>query len=304
MSVDTRGIKLSFMGTDKIVTGKIGLVDAELIRYLVEVRESDKRVLILIKDSIYSDILPKSHIEEFILSTSIVDGIIDKEDLIENKIYDLEYDKRHETTFDEAHDYCIITLPEEYLKKYSEERIKNGYFKISNGQESCVINPSKLISLKKLSHLYPRINDETRIGLVSGSFDLIHLGHVRYIESARKLCDFLVVATMSTSSLQAQEKNTRGDRPIYNQIDRITVLSALKSVDHVIVFYELDCKEIIKELRPHIFVKNIKDMNREIVKEECDLVESLGGEVHVTNDNIGYSSTDLIYYIRNGKKPT
>lgn len=299
MSVDSHGTDLPYIRTAKIVMGRVGIVDAELIRFLSSVKEFDKILLIQVSASIYSTILPISHIEAFISSTSIVDGLIEKEYLSEKKDSALGDDEGHEPTYFETENHYDIALPEEHLRRYSEERIKRGYLQMPNGLDSFIIGSSKLISLMKLALLYPRVHDCPRIGLVSGSFDLIHLGHVRHINNARRLCDVLVVATMSTSSLRAQEKNARGDRPIYCQADRITVLSALRSVDHVVVFDESDCKEVIRALHPHIFFKNIKDMNRKVVIEECDLVRSLGGKVNVTYDSAGYSSTDLINYIRN-----
>ncbi|MGB4680008.1 adenylyltransferase/cytidyltransferase family protein [Methanothrix sp.] len=137
-----------------------------------------------------------------------------------------------------------------------------------------------------------------KIGLVSGSFDLIHLGHVRLINTAKSLCDVLVVATMSTSSIRKQDKNVHGDRPIYSQEDRVTVLSALRSTDHIVIFDELDCKEVIRSLKPDIYFKHQKDMERTVVREECGLVRTLGGKVIITTESAGYSSTDIINHMR------
>ncbi|GEM_PF-624678 len=301
MFLDSQRTDLRNICKAREVIGRVGIVDAELIRFLAGVRESDKRLLIWVIASIYPSILPISHIEEFISSTSIA-YVIENGNLAEKKASALGNAAGREPAFVKTENHYAVALPEENLRRYSEDRIKRGYLQIHNGQVPLIVNPSKLISLMKLAILYPHGRNHPRIGLVSGSFDLIHLGHVRHINNARRLCDVLVVATMSTSSLRAQEKNAKGDRPIYSQADRITVLSALRSVDHVVVFDEPDCKEAIRALRPQIFFKNVKDMNRKVVKEECDLVRSFGGEVSVSYDSAGYSSTDLINHVRNCAK--
>ena len=174
--------------------------------------------------------------------------------------------------------WSVYILPDEEIRRYSEERIKCERRPVEEHQESLCLF-SKVLTAKELASLSHLKDENLKIGLVSGSFDLIHLGHVRHINAAKNLCDVLVVATMSTSSLKQQEKNVHGDRPIYSQNDRITVLSALRTVDHVTIFDERDCKEVIKTLQPQIYFKHIKDMERKIVREECDLVRSLGGEV-------------------------
>ena len=72
----------------------------------------------------------------------------------------------------------------------------------------------------------------------------------------------------------------------------------MRTVDYVVIFEELDCKEVIRAIRPNYFIKHEKDMSRRIVKEECELVESFGGKVVITRDEVGYSSTDIINYVR------
>ena len=116
---------------------------------------------------------------------------------------------------------------------------------------------------------------------------------------AKELVDVLIVATMSTNSIQLQEKNILGDRPIYSEADRITVLSSLRATDYIVMFDELDCKEVIKAIKPDYFVKNAKDMTRQVVKEECELAKNLGGKVAIVRDDVGYSSKTIINYIRN-----
>ena len=266
-----------------IVTGQIGIVDAVLVRYLEGVKERTEQLLVHITESIYDNIIPKTHIKEFVANLSIVDGILE--------------DKSEAKRIAKQAGRTLIHLPEEELQQYSFERILKK-IDIGNGKNKPKNN--KLISLKELVTSYGD-NPHKRlinIGLVSGSFDLIHLGHLLEIKAAKEITDVLIAATMSTDSIRQQKKNIFGDRPIYSQEDRVKVLSSLQTVDYVVIFEELDCKEVIRAIRPNYFVKHEKDMSRRIVKEECELVESFGGKVVITRDDVGYSSTDIINYVR------
>lgn len=267
-----------------VVAGRVGIVDTALVRYLEGVKERTERLLVHVTYSIYNSIIPKTHIKEFIANLSIVDGILEDQSEIRRIV--------------QQTDTMLIHLPEEELQQYSFERILKKIY-IENGKNKPENN--KLISLKELVTTYgdnPH-KREINIGLVSGSFDLIHFGHLLEIKAAKEITGVLIVATMNTDSIRQQEKNIFGDRPIYSQEDRIKVLSSLQTVDHVVVFEELDCKEVIRAIRPDYFIKHEKDMSRRIVKEECELVESFGGKIVITRDDVGYSSTDIIDYVRN-----
>lgn len=265
------------------VSGRIGIVDAALVRYLESVKERTGRLLVHVTESIYDGIIPKTHIEEFVASFSIVDDILQDESEIKRMV------QQPKTT--------LVHFPEEELQQYSLERILKKVVIENNKNKS---ETKKLISLNELVQRYGNNLHQRQInvGLVSGSFDLIHLGHVRGIKLAKELVGVLVVTTMSTNSIRQQEKNIMGDRPIYSQENRVKVLSSLRAVDYVVIFEELDCKEVIRVIRPNYFVKHEKDMSRRIVKEECELVEHLGGKVVVVRDDAGYSSTDVISYVR------
>ena len=266
-----------------VVTGQIGIVDVALIRYLEDVKERTGRLLVHVTESIYEGIIPKTDLEEFVASLSIVDGILEEESEVKRMV--------------QQTDTTLMHLPEEELQRYSLEMIlkKVGIENTKNKPET-----NKLVTLKGLVKRYGNNPHQrkTHVGLVSGSFDLIHFGHVLEIKAAKGITDVVIVAAMSTNSIRRQEKNIRGDRPIYSQEDRVKVLSSLQAVDYVVVFEELDCKEVIRAIRPNYFVKHEKDMSRLIVKEECELVVSFGGKVVVTRDDFGYSSTDIINYVR------
>jgi D-beta-D-heptose 7-phosphate kinase/D-beta-D-heptose 1-phosphate adenosyltransferase len=134
---------------------------------------------------------------------------------------------------------------------------------------------------------------------VSGAFDLLHPGHVSLIRTAKARVDHLVVLMMSSASLKQQKKNDLGDRPIYSTADRVEVLSALRDVDHVVVFDDLNCLSSIEVFCPDYFIKNINDRARLVVQAEAHLVSQLGGQsVYLANCSWGYSSTLIIEYIR------
>jgi D-beta-D-heptose 7-phosphate kinase/D-beta-D-heptose 1-phosphate adenosyltransferase len=137
------------------------------------------------------------------------------------------------------------------------------------------------------------------VGLVSGSLDLIHAGHVHLIQAAKQRVDVLVVLTMSTASIQQQEKNRVGDRPIYSERDRVEVLSALRPVDHVVLFDDMDCRSSLQAFCPDYFIKSTSDRFRPIVQAEAAIVKSLGGAtLYPADHHRGYSSTTLIHHIR------
>jgi D-beta-D-heptose 7-phosphate kinase/D-beta-D-heptose 1-phosphate adenosyltransferase len=109
----------------------------------------------------------------------------------------------------------------------------------------------------------------------------------------------LVVLTLSSSAIRRQEKNRLGDRPIYNECDRVEVLSALRAVDHVVVFDDVNCLARLQAFCPDCFIKSSSDRSRPIVQAEAALVEKLGGAVlYLDNHHMNYSSTTLMHAIR------
>lgn len=128
-----------------------------------------------------------------------------------------------------------------------------------------------------------------RIVFTNGCFDLLHLGHVRYLEEARSLGEILVVAINSDRSA-TQLKGP--SRPINSEQDRAEVLAALASVDYVTIFDEPDPHRIISVLKPNVLVKG-GDWTPETTVGR-DIVEGAGGEVVVIPYVEGISTTGLI----------
>jgi len=128
-----------------------------------------------------------------------------------------------------------------------------------------------------------------RIVFTNGCFDILHVGHTRYLEAARRLGDLLVVAVNTDSSV----KRLKGaSRPVNRCADRMHVLSALKSVDWVIEFDEDTPERIISKLMPDVLVKGGDYAVDEIVG--YDVVTAAGGQVIALEFHDGYSSTSII----------
>jgi len=113
-----------------------------------------------------------------------------------------------------------------------------------------------------------------RCVFTNGCFDILHIGHVRYLQEARELGDFLVVAINSDASVR-QLKGA--PRPFVAQDERAEMLGALESVDYVTIYDELTAEEVIRLLRPEIYVKGGDYKPDAIV--ETPVVRSYGGQV-------------------------
>jgi D-glycero-beta-D-manno-heptose 1-phosphate adenylyltransferase len=133
-----------------------------------------------------------------------------------------------------------------------------------------------------------------QIVFTNGVFDLLHLGHVRYLQDARALGDLLIVGLNADESVR---RNKGPARPINPEAERAEVLSALASVDAVTVFSEDTPAEIIRLVQPDILVKGADWAADAIVGR--DTVEARGGRVVRIPVEQGYSTTALIERIRN-----
>lgn len=138
-----------------------------------------------------------------------------------------------------------------------------------------------------------------RIVFTNGCFDLMHVGHVRYLEAARALGDLLVVGVNSDASVRTLQKGP--DRPIVPQDQRAEVLAALACVDYVVQFGEPDPGRLIAELQPDVLVKGGDWAPEQIVGRET--VEARGGTVRTIPLVPGASTTSLIDKIRKGANP-
>jgi D-beta-D-heptose 7-phosphate kinase/D-beta-D-heptose 1-phosphate adenosyltransferase len=128
-----------------------------------------------------------------------------------------------------------------------------------------------------------------RVAFTNGCFDVLHAGHVQYLQEARAQADVLVVGLNSDASI----RDLKGPgRPINPVAARSFVLAALQAVDYVTVFDEATPLEVIRIVRPDVLVKGADYRKSEVVGAE--FVESYGGRVHLAALREGYSTTNLL----------
>jgi D-glycero-beta-D-manno-heptose 1-phosphate adenylyltransferase len=139
-----------------------------------------------------------------------------------------------------------------------------------------------------------RLGLKRRLVFTNGVFDVLHRGHVSYLQAARALGDSLIVALNTDASARRLGKGT--DRPLNRQDDRAHVIAALASVDAVLFFDEDTPYQVIEKVRPDILVKGGDyDMDR---LPEAQLVRSWGGQALALQFVTGYSTTALVQKIR------
>ena len=136
-----------------------------------------------------------------------------------------------------------------------------------------------------------------RIVFTNGCFDVLHLGHVKYLEFARGLGDVLVVGLNSDASVR---KLKGPGRPVCDQNERAQVLAALADVSYVVLFEEEVPERIIRKVRPDVLVKGEDWREKGVVGRE--FVESCGGEVVLAPVIEGKSTSDIIRRIKGEDK--
>ena len=128
-----------------------------------------------------------------------------------------------------------------------------------------------------------------RVVFANGCFDLLHVGHVRYLEAARALGDILVVGINSDE----QVRRLKGERrPFGPEREKAETVASLRAVDYVTVFHEPTVTELLLALRPDIHAKGT-DYTEESVPER-DVVRSYGGRVQIVGDPKDHSSTEML----------
>jgi D-glycero-beta-D-manno-heptose 1-phosphate adenylyltransferase len=128
-----------------------------------------------------------------------------------------------------------------------------------------------------------------RITLANGCFDLLHVGHVRYLHAAKKLGGRLVVAINSDESVRSLKGQ---GRPLMPAAERAEILAALADVDAVVIFPEPDVRALIREMRPDIQAKGT-DYTADTVPER-DVVLEYGGRVEIVGDPKDHSASEII----------
>lgn len=128
-----------------------------------------------------------------------------------------------------------------------------------------------------------------RIVLANGCFDLLHVGHIRYLMEAKEIGDILIVGLNSDQSTRTLKGSAR---PIFSQEERAEILAALTCIDYITIFHELSVEDLLLTLKPDIHAKGT-DYTTETVPE-ADVVHSYGGKVAIVGDPKNHSSKEIL----------
>lgn len=134
-----------------------------------------------------------------------------------------------------------------------------------------------------------------KIVFTNGCFDILHVGHVRYLTTAKSFGDILIVGLNTDESV----KMLKGEnRPINNEKDRAEVLLGLKAVDYVVLFGERTAENLVSEIRPDVYVKGADYTVDKI--PEAKIVQSYGGQIELVKFVDGHSTTNILNQIVSG----
>ncbi len=135
--------------------------------------------------------------------------------------------------------------------------------------------------------------DGKRIVFANGIFDILHVGHIRYLEGAKELGDILIVALNSDSSARGLKGK---EKPIIPLEERIEIISSIQAVDYVTSFEEEDAEKTLLILKPHVHAKGT-DYTTETVPEK-NVVASFGGKIAIVGDPKDHSTKDIIQKVK------
>ena len=130
-----------------------------------------------------------------------------------------------------------------------------------------------------------------KLVFTNGCFDLLHVGHVRYLQAARALGDALVVAVNGDASVRALKGPTR---PVNPENDRAEVLAALGCVDYVVIFPEVRMTNLYRAVRPHIYAKGGDYTPETLNPEERAAIDEAGSEIRILPLVPGRSTTNIL----------
>jgi rfaE bifunctional protein nucleotidyltransferase chain/domain len=160
------------------------------------------------------------------------------------------------------------------------------------------MSDSKILSRDELKRRVAQWRQQRySIVMANGCFDVLHVGHVRYLRAAKALGGKLIVAVNADESV----RKLKGDRrPVMPEQERAEILAALEPVDAVVVFPELDVRALLKDIRPDVQAKGT-DYTADSVPER-DVVSSYGGRVEIVGDPKDHSATAIIQQIGAAKQ--
>lgn len=153
----------------------------------------------------------------------------------------------------------------------------------------------KIVERNELNDVIAHIKAAGRtVVFTNGCFDILHVGHVRYLTAARELGECLIVGLNSDESVRALKGPTR---PINSENDRAEVLAALLAVDYVVIFGERTAENLVAEIKPDIYVKG-GDYSVDQLPE-AKVIAQYGGRIELIPEVPGRSSSNVIKKIKN-----
>ena len=157
----------------------------------------------------------------------------------------------------------------------------------------------KIVELEDLSDRCEKLRSAgKKIVATNGCFDLLHVGHVRYLQAARALGDLLVVGLNGDRSV----RDLKGaGRPITAQSDRAEILAALECVDLITIFPEIRATEFLVTVRPAVYVKGGDYSSETLDEKERAILKEIGAEIRLIPFETGYSTSRLIDRICKGR---
>ena len=162
---------------------------------------------------------------------------------------------------------------------------------------------SKIKTRKEIAKIVSKLKKEGKtIVTANGSFDLFHVGHVKFLQRAKKQGDILIIGLNSDDSVKKWKKHIGypdwNNRPVQKQNSRSEMLAALECVDYVEIFKEINPLSFIENIKPNVHV-NGSDYGKDCI--EALLVKKHGGKIYIVNKVGGDSTSDLIKKIKSMK---
>ena len=156
--------------------------------------------------------------------------------------------------------------------------------------------PNKLITLDKLHSIVTNLKEQQKkVIWTNGCFDILHIGHIEYLNQAKMLGDILIVGLNSDDSVNAIKGN---NRPLFNELDRAKVLNALVYIDYITIFKEPSPLKILQLLKPDYYVKGGDYTIDTINQLERSVIESYGGKIKILPIVQGVSTTEIVAKIQ------
>jgi rfaE bifunctional protein nucleotidyltransferase chain/domain len=153
-----------------------------------------------------------------------------------------------------------------------------------------IVNPDRLAAIADAFRAQGR-----KLVLTNGCFDLLHAGHIRYLQAARALGDALAVAINGDDSVRA----LKGEgRPLNTESDRAEIVAALECVDYVVLFPEVRVTRLIETVHPSIYVKGGDYTPASLHPEERAALEKIGAEIRILPFEPGHSTSGLIERVK------